>query len=119
MLWSLFVYFLIFMIPGLFAVLVYNLISCHSMDHGKTITSALIFDLLILGINLAGLRFIKGICTFQELQSYLHCLSFTSKYILLSLGVGIALAILAWLLSHLHSWCRGRFPQNNKNCNKK
>jgi hypothetical protein len=116
--WSLFVYFLIFLVPGLFAVLVYNLISCNRMECSKTITSALIFDLLILGINLAELRFIKGICTFQDLQPYFDCLSFTSKYILLSLVVGIVLAVLAWLLSHLHGWCRGHFHHGSKNCNK-
>jgi hypothetical protein len=112
--WSLFVYFLIFLVPGLFAVLIYNLICCRRIECCETITSALIFDLFILGINLAGLRFVKGICNFHELQPYFNCLSFTPKYILLSLIVGIVLAILACLLSHLHSYCKRRFHHNNK-----
>lgn len=117
--WSIFVYFLVFLVPGLFAVLVYNLICCHRMDCCKTIASALIYDLLILGINLAGLRFIKCIDTFQELQVYFNCLSFTPKYILLSLVIGIVLAIFTCLLSHLLCWCRRHFHHDNKCCTKK
>jgi len=116
---SIFIYFLIFLIPGLFAVLIYNLISDSSMGCCRTITSALIFDLLILGINLAGLRFLKCICTFQELQSYFCCLSFTPKYILLSLIIGIVLAVLAYLLLHLYCWCKRRFCHGRKKeCNR-
>ncbi|MDV3429194.1 MAG: hypothetical protein LIR50_19560 [Bacillota bacterium] len=119
MMLSIFVYFLIFLIPGLFAVLIYNLISHSSMDCCKTITSALIFDLLILGINLAGLRFLKCICTFKELQCYFNCLSFTPKYILLSLVVGIVLAVLAYLLLHLYCSFRKHFHHDcRKECNK-
>lgn len=116
---SIFIYFLIFLIPGLFAVLIYNLISDSSMNCCRTITSALIFDLLILCINLAGLRFLKCICTFQELQSYFCCLSFTSKYILLTLIIGIVLAVLAYLLLHLYYWCKKRFCHGcKKECNR-
>jgi hypothetical protein len=116
--WSLFIYFLIIMIPGLFAALVYNLLCCNKMDCFRTITSALVFDLLILGINLAGLRFIKGIYSFQDLNVYFHCLSFTSKYILLSLIVGIGLAVLACLLLRLFNYCRRHFHHGHNNCNK-
>lgn len=116
--WSIFAYFLIFFVPGLFSVLIYNLFCCHSMGCCKTITSALMYDLLILGINLAGLRFIKGILNFENLKPYFDCLSFTSKYILLSLIVGTILALIACLLSHLFCCCRKHHNHDCNNCNK-
>lgn len=116
---SIFIYFLIFLVPGLFAVLIYNLISDSSMNCCSIITSALIFDLLILCINFAGLRFLKCICTFQELQRYFCCLSFTPKYILLSLVIAIILAVLAYLLLHLYYWYKKHFHHGcKKECNK-
>jgi len=117
--WSLFVYFLIFLVPGVFAVSLYNLLSCNRLNYCKTINLALIYNLLILGINLVVLRLKVGIRSFDALDDYLRCLCFTSKYILLSLIVGILLAVLTCLLSHLICWCKGRFHRDNKDCCKK
>lgn len=116
--WYVFVYFLMFLVPGLFAVAVYNLICYNRINCCRTILLALIYDLFIVGINFAGLRFIKGIGDFCALDSYLHCLSFTPKYILLSLIVGAILAILTCLLTRLFSWCKERI-HGNKDCCKK
>lgn len=114
-----FVFFMIFLIPGLFAVLIYNLISRRSMGCCRIITSALVFDLLILGINLAGLRFFKCIYTFKQLQCCFNCLSFTPKYILLSLITGTILAVLAYLLLHLFCLCSKQLHHDcNKQCNR-
>lgn len=107
--WTIFAYFLIFFVPGLFAVLVYNLICCHKLECHRIIIGGLIYDWLILGIILTGLRFIKGIATFNCLKTYFNCLSFTSKYFLLSLVIAAVLAILTCFLSHLHFFC-------NKQC---
>lgn len=99
--WSIFVYFLIFLVPGIFAVLVYNLLGRRAIGAWNTIGLALVYDLMITGINFAGLRFIKGISNFGVLDIYLRCLSFTPKYILLNLVVGLVLAILTWLIVRL------------------
>ena len=115
--WSV-VYFLIFLIPGFFAVLIYNLLCCCKMDFSKTIISAFIFDLLIFGINITGLYHVKAIRCFNCLECHLNCLSFCSKYILLSLVVGTVLAIIACLLSHLHSCCKKHFHHDCNNGNK-
>lgn len=117
--WSIFVYFLIFLVPGLFAALVYNLLCCKWIGCCKTIVLALIYDLIIIGINFAGLRFIKGIGDFAALDDYLHCLSFTPKYILLSLVVGLILAILTCLISRLLCCCNRRIHGDYHNGCKK
>ena len=117
--WSLFVYFLIFLVPGVFAVSLYSFISCNKLSNCKTINLALIYNLLILGINLAGLRLKLGIRSFDALDEHLHCLCFTSKYIILCLIVGTVLVVLTWLLSHLICWCKGRLQKDNKDCCKK
>lgn len=114
--WTIFMYFLIFFVPGLFAVIVYNVLSNRCMECWQTIVSALVFDLLIMDINFAGLRFIKGIGNCKELQEYFCCLSFLPKYMLLCLIVGTILAVIAWLLSHLICWCRLHFHHHKKNC---
>ncbi|QAT41087.1 hypothetical protein [Clostridium sp. JN-9] len=111
-----FIYFLIFLVPGLFAVLLQNLLCRSRMECWKAAGSALMYDLLILAINLAGLSYFKGICTFCEFQGYLQCLRFTSKYIFLSIIVGIVLAISAWLLSKLFVCCKKHF-HCRKSCN--
>jgi hypothetical protein len=105
--WSIFVYFIIFLVPGLFAALVYNLLCCKGISCCKTIALALVYDLLIIGIN------------FAALDDYLHCLSFTPKYILLSLVIGIVLAILTCLFSRLLCCCSRRIHGDNHNCCKK
>lgn len=114
---ALFVYFLIFLIPGLFAVLVYNRFSRNRVECCNALSLAFIFDWLIVGINFAVLYLIKGICSFQKLNSCLNSLRFTSKYILLSIVVGIILAILACLLTRLFSRCRKHIGGGNNNCN--
>lgn len=111
-----FIYFLIFLVPGLFAVLVQSLLFRHRMECWRAAGSALMYDLLILGINLAGLNYFKGICSFCDFQGALQCVKFTSKYIFLSIFVGIVLAILAWLLSKLSVCCR-KFFHGRKSCN--
>lgn len=114
----LFVYFLIFLIPGLFAVLIYNRICCHKVEGCNAISSALIFDLLIMGINFAGLHLLRNICTLNDLQCRFNCLCFTLKYIILSLAAGIVLAIIACLLLHLHCYCKRHLHCCKNNCNR-
>jgi hypothetical protein len=86
------------------------------MECWRAAGSALMYDLLILGINLAGLSYFKGICSFCNFQAYLGCLRFTSKYIFLSIGVGIVLAILTCLLAKLCIFSKKLF-HGRKSCN--
>lgn len=114
---SLFVYFLIFLIPGLFSILIYNCICCHRVEGCSTVPLALIFDLLIMGINFAGLHILRGICSLSDLQCRFNCLCFTIKYIILSLAAGLVLAILACLLQRFYCFCKRHFHCCHKNCN--
>lgn len=113
----LFVYFLIFLVPGLFAVLMYNRICGHKVECFNAISLAFIFNLLILGINLAVLRYIQGIYTIYDLQCRFNCLSCILKYILLSLFAGIVLAIFACLIQRLYCCCKRHFHCCNRSCN--
>lgn len=90
-------FFLILIVPGIIAARVYNcIIPCKEKS---IISTTLIFDLLIFLINITGLYFFKGICTFTELAYYFDCLSFTRKYALLSILIGIILAFIFGLVN--------------------
>lgn len=89
-------FFLILLVPGLIAATVYNCFNPCKVKH--LISTTLIFDLLIFLINITGLYYFKGICTFTQLTYYFDCLSFTRKYALLSILIGIILAIIFGLI---------------------
>jgi hypothetical protein len=99
------IFFLLLIVPGFISALVYKLISGHRITNSCImIISGLIFNLLILIINLAGLYIFKAICTFEELKCYFNCLSFTARYGILSIIVGIVLAIIAAIIFRLCVW---------------
>ena len=105
---SFFIFFLIIIIPGFIAGFVYDLVSKRKVTpccSNIFVIISLIFDLIILIINLAGLYIFKGICEFTQLKCYFNCLSFTSKYALLSIAVGIVLAICAGIITRLVKKC--------------
>ncbi len=86
-------FFLIMLVPGLIAAKVYGKIGC--VEGEPRIITALIFDLFIFLINITGLYFFKGIYTMTALITSLNCLSFTRRYGILSIFVGIFLAIIS------------------------
>lgn len=99
---SFYIFFLLFIVPGLISVLTYKLISRHKISSCcMYVCTAFIFDLLILIINLAGLYIFKRIHTLEKLKCYFNCLSFTSKYAILSIFVGIVLAAIIGLIYRL------------------
>jgi hypothetical protein len=112
-----FIYFLIFLVPGAIALLVYRLI-CKNKKVlcCCDIFPILIYDLLILIINLAGLYLFKHICEFTQLAPYFNCLSFTSKYALLSILVGIILAVIAGIVCLIYSHCNKHKCAIKNNC---
>ena len=115
---SFYIFFLLFIIPGYISALVYKLISRHKVSNCCVyIYTAFIFDLLILIINLAGLYIFKGICTLEKLIWYFNCLSFTTKYAILSIIVGIIIAVIIGLIHRLwflkkHCECYGHKHEN-------
>ena len=99
---SFFIFFLLFIVPGCISVLVYKLISRHKISSCCVcLCAAFIFDLLILTIYLAGLYIFKCIHTLDQLNCYFICLSFTSKYAILSIIVGIVIAAIIGLIQRL------------------
>ncbi|GAA4652907.1 hypothetical protein GCM10023142_00450 [Anaerocolumna aminovalerica] len=96
-------FFLIMLVPGLIAAKVYGKIGC--VDGEPRITTALIFDLFIFLINITGLYFFKGIYTMTALLTSFNCLSFTRRYGLLSIFIGILLAIMSGTLYRIFHIC--------------
>ncbi len=96
---DLFRYFLILIVPGIVAAVIYGFIANRREE--PRITTALIFDLFIFIINITGLYFFKGIVTVTLLLASFDCLSFTRRYALLSLLVGSILASIAGLIRRL------------------
>jgi hypothetical protein len=93
------IFFLIFIVPGIIAAVVYGLIAC--LNDEPRIATSLIFDLLIFIINITGLYYCEDILTLDELMVQFNCLSFTRKYALLSILVGIILAVIFGLIRRL------------------
>lgn len=89
-------FFLILLVPGLIAAKVYGMIGCVRGE--PRITTALVFDLFIFLINITGLYFFKGIYTMSALLVSFDCLSFTRRYGLLSIFIGILLGIISGIL---------------------
>ena len=104
-----FVCFLLFIIPGFIAGITYYTLCCKHSKHHKEpkdiVITSLIFDLLIFIVNITGLYYLKGIHTYDVLEWYFTCLSFTRKYALLSILVGIVLAIIACAIKRLCNHC--------------
>jgi hypothetical protein len=84
-------------------VLLYEFLSCHKIKcHCRYVSAALIFDVLILVINSAGLYYFKSICTFEKLLCRFDSLLFTCKYAVLSLIVAIVLGVIAGMICRLY-----------------
>jgi hypothetical protein len=91
---NLFIFFLLLVVPGFIALWLFEIAAdCKVKNCCKWVICALVFDLAILIINLAGLYICKGICTLDRLICYFGYLSFIYKYALTSIFTGIVLAI--------------------------
>ena len=95
-------FFLIMIVPGIIAAKVYGRIGC--VEGEPRITTSLIFDLFIFLINITGLYFFKGIYTITALLASFDCLSFTRRYGILSIIIGIILAIIAGILYRIFNF---------------
>lgn len=76
----------------------------------RFIISGLIFDLFTLVIMLFGLRFCKGILWFSDLWVDFNCMSFTTKFAILTIIVAVILGVIFGLICKCmkkkHWWCR-------------
>ncbi len=93
-------YFLIMLVPGIIsAYIYYSILRCR--ERRTFVYTALVFDLFIFMINIFGLYYFKGIYTMTSLIDSMNCLSFTRRYAELSIGIGIALAIISGVFTRL------------------
>lgn len=83
-------FILVLLGPGIIAATIYGFI-VHLKDEPK-LTTSIIFSLLIYIIMITGLYYFKGIYTSSCLLESFDCLSFTRKYALLSILIGLILA---------------------------
>lgn len=99
--------FLVLIIPGFIAQVIFSFLSRCSE---QALATGLIFDLLILIINIIGLHYIKGIPSLTDVITSMDSMRFLWKYAALSIGVGTILALIFWPLG---KWYCLRTRQNN------
>ncbi len=98
--------FLALLVPGLIGALIYSIFARLTTEINVYV--ALILDLFTFVIMITGLYFFKGVTTVADLLVQFGCLSFTRKYILLSLLIQILLGAATGLLRRLFFWIRRR-----------
>jgi hypothetical protein len=106
---SFIVLLLLFIIPGFIAAFIFEFL-CGSrvLTCYRSAFTALIFDLLIVIVNFLGLIFFKHICDIRDLTCDFNCMKFASKYGLLSILVGIVLAIIFGVICRLYHHIKER-----------
>jgi hypothetical protein len=95
---------LILLVPGLIGALAFSISSRLRME--INILVALILDLLTFTAMITGLYFFKDVTTMEMLMFQFTCLSFTRRYILLSILINILLGAGIGLLRRLFFWIR-------------
>ena len=103
---DLFRFFLILIVPGIISAIIFGFIACLRRE--PTVATTLIFDLWTFIIMITGLYFFKGIVNMTSLIASFNCLSFTRRYALLSIFIGIFLAVTSGLIYRLIFRCRRR-----------
>ena len=96
---DLFRFFLILIVPGIISAIIFGFIA--RLRREPTIATILIFDLWIFIIMITGLYFFKGIVNFTTLFLFFDCLSFTRRYALLSIFIGIDIAVISGFIYRL------------------
>ena len=100
---DLFRFFLILIVPGMISAVIFGFIA--RLRQEPTIATTLIFDFWIFIIMITGLYFFKGIVNMPGLIASFECLSFTRRYALLSVFIGINLAIISGFKYRLFFRC--------------
>ena len=98
------VFFLLLIVPGIFADRIYQIVSRRKEE--SNIFTALIFSLIIYIINITGLFLFHGIYTFTVLIAAFDCLQFMRNYALLSLLVASILGVIFGFIRRWFFWIR-------------
>lgn len=106
MVFQLFQFFLVLIVPGLIGALFFSIFARLTTEIDWRV--ALILDLFTFTTMIIGLYLFKGIGTVESLLVYFNCLSFTRKYILLSILINIIYGIIFGLLRRVFFWIRRR-----------
>lgn len=97
-------FFLVLLVPGLIGALAYSLAARLKTEMDLRV--ALILDLITFTTMITGLYFFKGVTTMTMLLFEFGCLSFTRRYILLSILVQIFWGVGFGLLRRCFFWIR-------------
>jgi hypothetical protein len=103
---QLFQMFLALIVPGFIGALIYSIFARLTTEINTYV--ALILDLFTFVIMITGLYYFKGVTNITALLAQFECLSFTRKYILLSLLIQVLLGAASGLLRRLFFWIRRR-----------
>jgi hypothetical protein len=106
MIFQLFQFFLALIVPGLIGALFFSIFARLTTEISWRV--AFILDLFTFTTMITGLYFLKDITTVTALLDYFECLSFTRKYILLSIAINIFYGIVFGLLRRVFFWIRRR-----------
>jgi hypothetical protein len=99
-----FQFFLALIVPGLIGAVAYSIVVCLKTKCNWCV--ALILDLLTFTIMITGLYFFKHVTTIGMLLGEFGCLSFTRKYILLSILITIFLGVGIGFIRKCFFWIR-------------
>ncbi|MBB5194111.1 hypothetical protein [Anaerocolumna cellulosilytica] len=98
------VFFLLLIVPGIFADRIYNIVS-RWRETSNAYTS-LIFALIIYIINIFWLFVFKGILTFTALIAAFDCLQFQRRYAIFSLILAAILGTVVGFIRKFFFWIR-------------
>ncbi|MBB2183426.1 hypothetical protein H0486_11100 [Lachnospiraceae bacterium MD1] len=106
MIFQLFQFFLVLIVPGLIGALFFSIFARLTTEIDWRV--AFIFDLFTFTTMIIGLYYFQDILNVEDLLVHFNCLSFTRKYILLSIVINIFYGIIFGLLRRVFFWIRRR-----------
>lgn len=104
MILDLFRYFLVLLVPGLIGAIAFSIAARFKTEINVLV--ALILDLLTFTTMITGLYYFKNVSTMEELIFQFTSLSFTRKYILLSIIIATFWGVFYGLIRRLFFWIR-------------
>lgn len=106
MVFQLFQFFLVLIVPGLIGALFFSIFARLTTEIDWRV--ALILNLFTFTTMITGLYFLQDIVSVESLLVHFNCLSFTRNYILLSILINIFYGIVFGLLRRVFFWIRRR-----------
>ncbi|NLL73919.1 MAG: hypothetical protein GX237_10375 [Clostridiales bacterium] len=106
MAFQLFQFFLALIVPGLIGALFFSIFARLTTEIDWRV--AFILDLFTFTTMITGLYYLQDIVSVEQILVQFNCLSFTRKYILLSILINIVYGIVFGLLRRAFFWIRRR-----------